>query len=398
MFESIRSKDAWRLSSGETSVDIKRLTVATVVWAVASIAAGPAFAQGAGPGGSGDAEGTSTVILQFDTTNVSQDILDTFYMSLNKMINGHPEMHVVSGGEVTLQELSVTVGCDELDPACLTSLQEYVSAERMVFGTIQRSGDVHLFTLKLFDFSEETFVRTVDERTIEGDTSVLERAIPAVVENFLYGDVGRLKVDAGNAERPTVYFDGEKMGPAPVQLNKLPLGQHAVRIETADGREKTEFVMLRKGSTRRLEFEFEEAVEEPGDGEGSPALGLSVAGVGVAGLAVGIIGSAQNAKFRNQADQLRCPGGGRACSPSGQNLTTEEVALKAEQTDIKVRSTAMLSTVGYSVGAAGLGVGGYLLYRHFTGRRGVEKEPTAADTVRVTPRKDGVSVGLSVDF
>jgi hypothetical protein len=377
-------------------VDIKRLTVATVVWAVASVAAGPAFAQGSGPGGSDDAEGTSTVILQFDTTNVSQDILDTFYVSLNEMVNGHPEMHVVSGGEVTIQELSVTVGCDQLDPECLTSLQEYVSAERMVFGTIQRSGDVHLFTLKLFDFDEEEFVRKVEERTIEGDKSVLERAIPAVVENFLYGDVGRLKVDAENAKRPIVYFDGEKMGPAPVQLNKLPLGQHAVTVESADGREKTQFVMLRKEGTESITFEFEEEAET-GGGEGPPTAALSVAGVGVAGLAVGIIGSAQNAKFRNQADQLKCPGGGRACSPSGQRLTTEEVALKAEQTDKKVRSTAMLSTVGYSVAAAGLGVGGYLLYRHFSGS-GVEREPTAAEAVRVTPRKDGVSVGLSLDF
>ncbi len=379
-------------------MDIQRPIVAALVWTFVCGVASSALAQ-SDSAASEDKQGTSTVVLQFETSNVSQEIMDAFYLTLNEMIDADPEMHVVSGGEVTIEELSVTVGCDHSEPECLESFQNYVSADRMLFGTVQRSDDVHLFTLKLFDFGEGEFVHTLAERTVEGDRSTVEQAIPAVVESFLHGDVGSLEVTAQNADQARVYFDGEEMGTAPVQLDGLPLGQHAVTVETADGAEKTELVILRNDETETLGFEFDAPQPDPAaETRQPPVLGYSVAGAGLAGLVVGIVGSAQNAKFRNQASELRCAGGARTCSPSGEELTSEEVARRAEETDRKVTSSATMSAVGYSVAAAGLGVGGYLLYRHYSGASGPEQQPAVAETLRIAPSPEGVSVGLSLDF
>ncbi|MFB6375050.1 MAG: PEGA domain-containing protein, partial [Bradymonadaceae bacterium] len=304
---------------------------------------------------------------------------------------------VVSGGEVTIEELSVTVGCNELNPDCLAGLSEYVDARRMVFGSVERSDDVYLFTVKLFDFTEERFVRQLAERTVEGEPSVVKRAIPAVVESFLYGDVGTLEVAVSNAQSPRVYFDGEKMGPAPTTLQNLPLGQHAVTVKTQDGREKTQFVMLRKDKPQTVDFTFEGGGEQVSSGGGNtPVLALSSLGVGVVGTTIGVIGGARWLKFDNELDRFRgCSNG--LCPLEGKSPAETSAAFR--ETKTKYEQSALLANIGFGVGALGLGVGGYLLIRHLTsGSSGTESKPKALDSFRVSPRRGGLSVGVSGSF
>ena len=358
----------------------------------------PVFGQ---EGGEQANKGTSTVILKFETMNVSQGLMDDFYVSLNEQLNAQEEMHVVSGGEVTIEELILTVGCDKPDPSCLSGLSDFVDAERMVFGSVQRSEDVYLFSVKMFDFAEERFVRKVEEQTLQGDEAAVKAAIPSIVEGFLHGDVGTLKVSAKGAGEGRVFFDGQKMGLAPTTLENLPLGQHAVTIKTADGEEKTEFVVLRKGETAEVAFDFGGGSTGPvasgSAGEKPPIAGFAAAGAGLVGVAVGIVGQAQNSKYSKQADNLLCGSGDATiCSPPGESLSPDEMGARAAEVDQKLSSSATMSVVGYSAGAVGLGVGGYLLFRHYASNP--EGKQPAAEVIRVSPKKGGVQVGVSLDF
>lgn len=342
--------------------------------------------------------GTSTVILQFDEMNVSQGVMETFYRTLNEEINRQDEMHVVEGGEVTIEELIVTVGCDEPNPECLTGVQEYVEADRIVFGSIQRSGDAYLFSIKLFDFAEERFLREVPEQSVEGDESTVEEAIPAIVESLIYGDTGTLRITQKGVEDDSarIFVDGKKMGVAPAQLENLPLGQHAVTVRTEDDREKTKLIVLRHDRNQEVEFNFGAGRAGVDSASGSPALAYTVTGVGVAGLVVGIVGHAQNAKFSEREQDLLCSGGGAVCGDGGD---PGEVGQRAADTARKVENTALLSTVGYSVGLVGLGVGGYMLFQHYSqSPESPETQRSAANNFRIRPSTRGVSVEWSVDF
>jgi len=365
----------------------------------------PATAQDSGAGDSG---GVGTVILNFEKRKVSGDVMETFYESLESTVDASDEMKTVPGGEVTIQEMIVTAGCQEPNAECLSGLGDYVEGQRMIFGSIKRSGEAYLFTFRMFDFAEKKFVRRATEQTVEGDPATVKEAIPGVVEGFIHGDVGTVRVSARGVDgEAKVYFDGERVGTAPTRLEDMPLGQHAITVETASGAEKTKLVILRKDGEASVAFDFVEGVPvgargtDTGSGS-SPVLGYTAAGVGIAGLVVGIVGQIENADAVDESEALRCNGGDTICNPPGaQQRTAGELAALAEDRDSRVTNTAVISTVGYSVGLIGLGTGGYLLYRHFSGSsNGGESTSKAAsvDSVQLRPGPDGVQMGVSLSF
>lgn len=373
----------------------------------------PVAAQSDAEGEKEAKSGTSTVVLQFKTREVSDEVMDVFYSAVNDGINNFEGTHVVSGGEVTIDELIVTVGCDSPDPDCLAGLNQYVDANRMVFGSVQRSDDVYLFSLKMFDFAEERFVTQVEETTVEGDVSTVKEAIPAVVDRFLYGDIGTAKVDVQGADGANVLFDGQKMGPAPTTLENLPLGQHAVTVET-ESEEETKMVLLERGEEVEVQFDFGEAepaatAEGPTEGEtttsgggeksGSPVLGFAVTGAGVAAAIVGVVGQVQASSASSELQGIVCGSGeGRYLCPDESYDDAAALTDRVDRLDSQVRTGNALMVAGYSVGVAAMGVGSFLLINHYAS--GAEREPagSTAKRLRIQPRRGGLELGISLDF
>jgi len=386
-------------------VEIHKIVVAiSVSVGLALCAPTAALAQA----GDADKQGTSTVILNFKSENVSsQEVMDTFYRSLADEVNQSEDMHVVEGGDVTIQEMIVTAGCQEPNAECLAGLAEYVDGDRMIFGSIKRSGNAYLFTFRMFDFVEQRFVRSVSEQTVEGDEATVQKAIPGIVQGFMHGNVGSLKVSVPGATGDVrVFFDGDKMGLAPTTLENLPLGQHAVTVKTDAGTERTKLVILRKDEQQTVEFNLgsENIATDSGTGGpggDTPILGYSAAGIGVAGLTVGIIGHVQNSQAVKASNELSCNGGESVCNPPGdEQRSPDELGQLARERDQRVTTTAVVSTVGYSVGALGLGAGTFLLYRHFSGASGGEANQKQAEveSVRLQPTGHGLELGLSLRF
>lgn len=336
------------------------------------------------------------VVLKFETFNTSNEVMDLFYKSINERVKAKAGVQMMAGGDVTLSELVVTAGCDEGDSACLSSLGDFIKADQMIFGTVQRSENVHLFTLKLFDFREKVFVRTIEDQTIEGDLDKLGEGIPAIIEALLYGDVGAVDVRVDGAESPEVFFDGEKIGKAPVQLTNLPLGEHVIKLRTINGNESSKRVILRQGAPSTLSFTFEELVDPNqglAEGSSSPMIlpGWVSVGVGVAALGFGAYNYVALNDLEDQAASAY-PNGVRAVDPDERSGIESDINTRQDE----MNSAYTRMNVGLSVGIAGLVVGTGLLIYGYTS--GAEESPSSALQLNAAPTKGGAAFSLDYKF
>ncbi|MFP4597877.1 MAG: PEGA domain-containing protein [Persicimonas sp.] len=377
---------------------LKRL-IATGLVALLVMLALPAFAQDGKE--DADSSGASVVILQFETFNVDQEVMDQFYVALHDNVDAHEEMHVTSGGDVSIDDLILTLGCEDANTECLRRLDEFVDGDRIVFGSVQHSEGVYLLTLEMFDFDEGEFVRQVTDETVEGDGEQVRRGIEGVIQGFLYGDVGELEVSVTGAEAPTVSFDGEELGRAPLKAEDLPLGEHAVTLKTSDGREQSKKVVLKRGSASKVRFEFDEAPDgsesTPVGSKGYIVPGWGAVGVGTIGLLAGVVGTVQVGSFESEASSMVC--GDALCSAASPS--------RANKLQDDMDSAYTMSMIGYSVAAVGLAAGGYLLYEGYFGGSAESAPadsgeediaPSPEVSFGIAPRSDGASLGLTVGF
>ncbi len=377
---------------------LKRL-IATGLAALLALFALPAFAQDGKQ--DADSSGASVVLLQFETFNVDQKVMDEFYVTLHENVDAHEKMHVAPGGDVGINDLILTLGCEEANAECLRGLDQFVEGDRIVFGSVQHSEGVYLLSLQMFDFATGDFIREVTDETVEGDEEQVRRGIEAVIQGFLYGDIGELEVLVTGAEAPTVSFDGEELGRAPLRAEELPLGEHAVTLKTSDGREQSKKVVLKRGSASKVHFKFDEA---PGGSDSTPVgskayivPGWASVGIGTIGLVAGAIGTVQVGSFESEASSMVC----------GDALCSAASPTRANKLQDDMDSAYTMSMIGYSVAAVGLAAGGYLLYEGYFGGSTESApadsgeddiEPSPEVSFGIAPRSDGASFGVTVGF
>lgn len=356
-------------------------------------------------------DSASVVILKLERFDASDDLVDAVQRALERGIEAHGEMTVKDGGEMSIKEFALTAGCEEVNDECMKTLRDFVDADRVVFGSVQQSDDVSLFTLKMYDFAESRFVSEVTDQTVQGDISQIREVLPAVVENFLYGDVGILTVNVVGADGPELFFDGEKVGLAPTTLENLPLGEHVVSLKTADGEEQTEKVVLRAESPTTLEFQFGDAVTDPGgggseepvasSGGGSKVPGIVAIGVGVVGIGVGAFGAAQVSRANADYDALIA--NEAFVDPDsnlfvdGQQDAARDAGLHPEDIDRRGKTFQTIEFIGFGVGAAGVITGVILLATSGGGESDTGSAKLPVD-IQVAPTRGGIAASLGFRF
>lgn len=337
---------------------------------------------------------SSVVILKFETFKVDKPIVEAFDAAMESGINNHEDMKVKASGQLTVQDLALTAGCDSPNAECLSQLGGMVGADQLIFGSLQQSDDVLMFNMRLFDFSERRFTREVTDVTVRGTQSEIIDAIPAIIENFVYGSVGVLEilVDSGS---PEVYLNGEKVGRAPTLIENLPLGEHVVLLKDASGDEQTQTVILRRGQPTKLEFAFGTVADTPVASSGpSTVPGWILVGVGAVGVGFGIYQTMEVGRVDDDFAAL-CAQPGNVCEGSNAALGSPEDAGRARTLEDEGSSAKTMQLIGFSVGGAALVTGGYLLYRAYTH---TTDEQTDGVTVHVTPHRNGISAGMGFSF
>ncbi len=364
-----------------------RVLVSAVWFLLITLVSGMAFGQ---------KNGASVVILKFERFNVPDDVMTTFYKELNRVVDENDDMDVKPGGEITVQDLALTAGCDAPTVDCLSGLRDIVDADQIIFGSVQRSDDVFLFTIRNFDFGEGIFVRDVADQTIQGTNDEIKAAIPAIVENFVYGAVGSLQVSLNGSKSAEIFLNGEKMGFAPTTIENLPLGEHVVMVRAEDGTEKSQTVILRHNESENVEFSFALAnTDTVAESSGvSPVIGWVVVGVGVAAIGLGVYETLEVGRVDDEFADL-CARPGNNCEGANAALGSPADAAIADDLQAQGSSAKTLQLVGFSVGGAAALVGGFLLYKAYSG--GGEEADTELG-FGFTPSPDGVAASLNGTF
>lgn len=351
-------------------------------------------------------DGASVMILKLENTDADPAVVSSLDETLRAKVDTHEEMQFKAGGELTVKDLAITAGCASPDETCMKMLRDFVDADRMIFGGVQASGDVYLFSLKMFDFSQSRFVAEITDQTVQGDVATVTEVIPALVDGFLYGNVGVLTVDVTGADSPELLFDGEKLGLAPTTLENLPLGQHVVTLKTSGGQEQSQTVVLERGQTETISFAFEpEAAVVAGGGTeagGGPSVvpGIVSLGLGVVGIAVGAYASLQVQDANDKNEQL----GPYVDTETGGFLSEDErdaaISAGLDPSDIEKQGKTFQTVqwVGYGVGAIGLGLGTFLLVRALGSESAPAETAALPFDFGVVPTHRGVSASLRLRF
>ncbi|RAL23650.1 hypothetical protein DL240_05685 [Lujinxingia litoralis] len=327
------------------------------------------------------------VVLRFAERDVDQAVMDQFYTELQTQLEDTGEMTLAPGGEVTIDDLIMMGGCSAPDEACLSGMQDFVAGQRLVYGSVQRAEDVHMFSLYLFDFETGTFLHRVEEQTLKGDDAWIQAGIPAVIEHLLYGRSAQVEVQVEGSATAALSINGRPAGQGSTTLRELPPGEAVIVASLAGGEEFSERVILRRGENPALRFVFAPALgsdAEPVASRGSLLPGVGVAALGVAGLVVGVLGQTQLSALESDAEQL----------VNGRNALAAEEVSRASELQAQMDRAHTLRVVGFSAGGVALAAGGFLIVRTLGGDTN-ESQGMSWD---VDIRKDRVGASLRLDF
>jgi hypothetical protein len=182
----------------------------------------------------------------------------------------------VSDREVTLEQMSLAHGCDELEPVCLGQIAEALSADRLIYGEVRRTSaaEHYDYSVNLHVFNNEThqIERSVTD-TIPGVHDDIDdlRDVVRRYASELSGAprVGTLFVSV-NVPGAEVFIDDQPVGTSDAQgrltVTDVQAGNRNVRVAAEGRRSFRSTVAIEAYGEATFEAELEQ-----GRDEGPPA-------------------------------------------------------------------------------------------------------------------------------
>ena len=340
------------------------------------------------------AQDTNVSVVKFGTFKTSEPVMETLYRVLNEEIERKEDLTLVKGGKVTIDEMALMAGCAKPDEKCLSSMSGFVKADQVVFGSVQYSDNVHLFTIKVFDFKKKQFVGMVEDQPVSGDIEKVQALIPAIVESALYGDVGVVDVVIQGASKATVFIDGEAKATNSTLIEGLSLGEHTIRVLTPDGQEETRQIVLRQGSPSKVVFQLEGGPEDSSATADSPLIlpGWIAVGLGATSLGVGLYFD----RLWNEDND--------ALEGYGDSVSTRDAEDARNRID-RMPGYATTAQIATGVGIASVVVGAGLLVYGYSSDGAETQEASNSSTIKTlkvgalpSPTFDGGAFSLSGTF
>lgn len=338
-------------------------------------------------------DGATVDVVDVETFDVEDDVLEKFYGDVEQIVAEREDLELGEVANVTMDELLLMAGCDAPEPECLAAIGDMVGADQLVFGSIERSDDVLMFSLSRYDFDAGEMAREVSEQTLRGDRDWIDDGIPAVVEHLFFGQTATVHVEALGAPDAELRVNGENIGTGSATLEEATPGEVVVIARAAEDEEQKERLILRHGEERSVDLEFDdvEDIEEPAVAGPSLTPGLALAGTGVAGTVLGMVGQVRLSSADAEAQTL--VGDRGALDP--------EDRARAEELDSRMTSSNTMRWLGFGTGLVGLAGGGFLLYRAVThdgpGQTGDDIAETDLE-LDVGASDEGVNAGFRVRF
>ena len=161
------------------------------------------------------------------------------------------EGYRISDREVSLAQLSLAHGCEDVDAPCLKEIAATLSADRLIYGNVVRSGDKLRITVFSFDAQSGQIDASAEKTVLAAqlvDPTVGE--IMSGLTQRLSGKrgsgVGTLRI-TGNRPGASVALDGNPAGTlddnGELSIPQVAEGPHKVLVETSDGRDRRELTV-----------------------------------------------------------------------------------------------------------------------------------------------------------
>lgn len=331
---------------------------------------------------------------------------------------------LAAGSDKSLVEMKLLSGCDEGN-ACMADIGTELTADRLVYGHIQKTGGNYQITLKLLNVETKSIERTTSDVAPVGDSG--NAAITALGKK-LYSKItgasnqGTLIVRA-NVERGEVSLDGERrasLSGGTARIEGLAAGDYKLTIEadcylayegkiTVDGgKDKTVEPELERnalaaqndpekcrGTGRaRDRVVSGSASDDVRPGGGSRAMfwvatAATVAGAGLWGYGYLQISSAES-------DLSSKPGGDSVCK----NMPSSDVQSLCDKGD----RGALLTKIGVPLTAVGAAAALFFYYKGYvapkSSERAVASRRRPARQIVVAPTVTTTTVGgvVSLEF
>lgn len=371
---------------------MKRLILAlSIIGAVTFVLAGTLAADEA-------PEVTQVVIVDFETDDVGESVMDAFYGELRRAIEAEASKAVAETGDISIGDLLLMTGCESPTPDCLVMARDFVDGDQLLHGSVAQSGETYTFNLELFDFAGEEIVRTVSDASLRGDKEWIDEGISAVVEHLLFGETASLAVTVEDQPEAQIRVNGESVGTGSATIDAIAPGQVVVLAMDPGGQEQQERRILRHQEDAEISLRFgpEEVadIDDP-DTDVGPSLipGLAATGAGLASTVFGFIAQSQLSSARDEATELVGDRG---------YLESESDASTAQELQNDMNSANTMRFVGWTGGVVGLGAGGFLLFRALTADPvGDDQDAMSSQRsfdVDIGATSEGVNAGVRFDF
>lgn len=220
----------------------------------------------------------------------------------------------LSTREVSMTQMTLANGCEEVDAACLGQIAKALEVNRIVYGTVRRTSaqaeyDYEL-TVSIFDAETASIARTLNETIPRAQASFQamgDRAERLITRLSTAGHEGVIVV-AANVSDADVRLDGEPVGRTShedLRLEGVSPGEHKVEIQASGYAPHLSRVTVEAGGEVRVHGELAaiEAAAPASTAQAAPSsrgsglawLGWTLVGVGVAsgvgaGVSAGIVG------------------------------------------------------------------------------------------------------------
>jgi hypothetical protein len=225
----------------------------------------------------------ATAVLGLETQDVAPRLADEIAELLRQNVASSHDLRLGAGRD--LVELKLVFSCADEGSACMAQAGRSLNVDRLIYGSIKRSGDGYVVWLKLFDVKREKIESWVSE-TVPKER-LAGAALKPIVTRWFYklrgrgADMGTLRISAEVAGA-VVSLDGVPAGATsdkPVVLTEVPAGRHDVTLAKPGYGPTSQTVSIAAGQVLDLKVELRES-PSGALGHGKPVIQLSEAEAG----------------------------------------------------------------------------------------------------------------------
>jgi hypothetical protein len=248
---------------------------------------------------------SSVVVLGIRSVEGDDDVANMLTDELRASARGVADWSV-SDAAVSMAQMSLAHGCDELDAACLSDIAKALQASRVLYGTMQRTSAradySYALTLSLFDADSGAIARSVDD-TIPQTASTPEALAPhaaKLIERLASTETGGSITIQANLASAEVLINDQPVGETQegaLRLTGLEPGQYKIVIRKQGYVDHVSTVTVSQGADTSLATVLSPAgatTGSPSDGDGGGHqlqwLGWTLIGVSAAS-AIGFVTS-----------------------------------------------------------------------------------------------------------